>query len=180
MVRARVPSVTGYRLSLRELNRATLARQLLLERHVVPAPVAISQLAGMQAQAPLAPYVGLWSRIADFRPGELADLLAERAVVRAHLMRNTVHLDRSRVIPHGRPVPLPPGNGATGGTLLLDGLWLADWAITVKDGRAILRIRPFVPLTARDSDAIAAQGAQLLEFAAEDAEVRDVRVAAAG
>jgi hypothetical protein len=421
MVRARAPSVTGDGLSLRELNRATLERQLLLERHVVSARLTISQLAGMQAQAPLAPYVGLWSRIADFRPGELADLLAERAVVRAHLMRNTVHLvtaedyaafrpllqplmerglagnfgrnlvgvdraklkaaaaalladrpltrtqlarelaprwpghdpmslayaathllplvqvpprglwgqagppawfladtwlagriagptapsptapsrtqpplspeappspeaplppeaplsqlaplspqgrrgaaerlvlwylagygpagvkdiqawsglsrlrevtegmgprlrgfsgpdgaqlldlpdaprpdgdvpapprflpeydnlllsfaDRSRVIPHGRPVPLPPGNGATGGTLLLDGLWLADWAITIQDERAILRIRPFVPLTARDTDAIEAQGAQLLEFAAEDAEVRDVRVATPG
>ena len=66
------------------------------------------------------------------------------------------------------------------GSLLLDGLWLADWAVTVKDAQAILRIRPFAPLTARDTDAIAAQGAQLLEFAAEDAEVRDVSVVAAG
>jgi hypothetical protein len=51
---------------------------------------------------------------------------------------------------------------------------------TSRRGPAILRIRPFVPLTARDTGAIEAQGAQLLEFAAEDAEVRDVRVAAPG
>jgi len=51
--------------------------------------------------------------------------------------------DRSRVIPHGRPVPLPPGNGASGGTLLVDGRWQADWKITASPGRAVLDVMPF-------------------------------------
>jgi hypothetical protein len=80
------------RLSLRALNRATLDRQLLLGRHAMAARQAVVQLAGMQAQAPLAPYVGLWTRVADFSPGELVSLLTERTVVRAPLMRATVHL----------------------------------------------------------------------------------------
>ena len=60
-------------LSQRALNRALLARQLLLERQSMTAETAIEHLVGLQAQAPLAPYVGLWSRLRDFRPGELSD-----------------------------------------------------------------------------------------------------------
>jgi Winged helix DNA-binding domain len=85
-------TVTAERLSLRELNRATLERQLLLRRAATTAGEAVGHLAGLQAQAPLAPYVGLWTRLAGFGHQELKDLLTERAVVRAHLMRNTVHL----------------------------------------------------------------------------------------
>jgi hypothetical protein len=79
-------------LSQRALNRATLARQDLLERASERAVDAIERLAGMQSQAPLAPYVGLWTRLRDFAPGELATLTQERQVVRLQLMRNTVHL----------------------------------------------------------------------------------------
>jgi hypothetical protein len=85
-------TVTSDRLSLRALNRATLERQLLLRRAAMAAREAVGHLAGLQAQAPLAPYVGLWTRLAGFGHQELKDLLTERAVVRAHLMRNTVHL----------------------------------------------------------------------------------------
>jgi hypothetical protein len=80
------------RLDTRQLNRATLDRQLLLGRAALPARQAVGHLAGLQAQAPLAPYVGLWTRLAGFGHDDLKDLLAERSVVRAHLMRNTVHL----------------------------------------------------------------------------------------
>jgi hypothetical protein len=362
------------RLSLRALNRVTLHRQLLLRRDDLPALGAIEHLAGLQAQAPLAPYVGLWTRLSGFGQDDLRDLLAERTVVRAHLMRNTVHLvtaadfvrfrplfqplmdralaahfgpglagidlghlrsaaaallaerpltrtqlarqlsaswpgtdpaslayaathllplvqvpprglwgrsgqatwclasawldsppaptgtpeqlvlrylaaygpasvadiqawsglsrlrevtdrlgarlrrftgpggtelldlpgaswpdpgvpvpprflpeydnlllsfaERSRVIRHARPVPLPPGNGATTGTLLVDGYWEADWTIIRGRDRAVLEIRPFAEPGPVQRDAIAAEGGRLLEFAAPAA-AHDVRFCAA-
>jgi hypothetical protein len=371
------------RLDALQLNRATLDRQLLLGRTARPARDAIEHLAGLQAQAPLAPYVGLWTRLAGFGHEELKDLLMERIVVRAHLMRNTVHLviaadfvsfrplfqpimeralagnfgrnlagvdlaelrsvarallaetpltrgqlaerlsaswpghdpaslayaathllqlvqvpprglwgrsgqatwflasawiggarpggpaspapdldtalerlvlrylgaygpasvrdiqvwsglsrlrevtdrlggrlrtftgpdgaelydlpdaprpaadvpapprflpeydnlllsfaDRSRVIVGARPVPLPPGNGATCGTVLIEGFWAADWTITRGRDRAVLEIRPFGALAVSGQDAIAAEGSRLLEFAAPAA-AHDVRFCAA-
>jgi hypothetical protein len=84
--------VTAAVLSRRALNRATLARQLLLERASMPALDAVHHLVGMQAQVPLNPYTGLWSRLAGFQPEELARLLAGREVVRIVVMRATIHL----------------------------------------------------------------------------------------
>jgi hypothetical protein len=79
-------------LSLRALNRATLERQWLLERRPVTALEAIHRLVGMQSQAPLAPYTGLWTRLVDFDPSELVDLMYARTAVRLSLMRGTIHL----------------------------------------------------------------------------------------
>jgi hypothetical protein len=79
-------------LSLRALNRATLDRQWLLERQPVTALEAIHHLVGMQSQAPLAPYTGLWTRLVDFDPSELVDLMYARTAVRLSLMRGTIHL----------------------------------------------------------------------------------------
>jgi hypothetical protein len=79
-------------LSLRQLNRATLARQLLLERSPMRPLDAIELLCGMQAQAPLPPYFGLWSRLSGFEPTDLAGLIERREVVRIAAMRSTVHL----------------------------------------------------------------------------------------
>jgi hypothetical protein len=354
-------------LTARALNRATLDRQLLLRRHPLPAQRAVAHLAGLQAQAPLAPYLGLWTRLKNFNPEDLSTILTERTLLRAHLYRNTVHLltaedyldfrplfvqlgergmqahfgkrlagvdpaelrararqlisdrpltraalgkllaeiwpdieptslaygacyllpliqtpprgiwgqtgqatfaladewlgqpvagepdpaavgrlvlrcvaafgpmtvadiqtwsgltrlrevterlaerlrsfrsedgaelldlpdaprpdpdtpapprflpeydnlllshaDRRRVIPHSRPVPLPPGNGCTQGTLLIDGCWNATWQIT----NGILDIRPFVPLSPADIDAITAEGVSLLTFADVEADIR--------
>ena len=374
------------RLDHLQLNRATLDRQLLLRRATRPVRDAIEHLAGLQAQAPRAPYVGLWTRLAGFGHQDLEDLLTERIVVRAHLMRNTVHLvtaadfisfrplfqpimkralagnfgrnlggvdlddlrtaaatllaerpltrgqlagqlsaswpghdpaslayaathllqlvqvpprglwgrsgqatwflasawlpdagltgggpdgpaapdldsvldrlvvrylsaygpatvrdiqawsglsrlrevterlgprlrtftgsggaelldlpdaprpdadvpapprflpeydnlllsfaDRSRVIRGARPVPLPPGPGATTGTLLIEGWWAADWTITRGRDRAVLEVRPFGPLSLAEQDAVAAEGSRLLEFASPAA-ARDVRFCAA-
>ncbi|GGL02681.1 winged helix DNA-binding domain-containing protein [Nocardia jinanensis] len=79
-------------LSTRALNRATLARQLLLDRADLPVLGAIEHLCGLQAQEPQEPFVGLWSRVRAFDPAALDDLLTTRRVVRTHLMRRTVHL----------------------------------------------------------------------------------------
>ena len=79
-------------LTLRELNRATLARQMLLERASVPVYEAVERLVGLQAQVVSPPYVGLWTRLRDFRREDLTRLVEERRVVRATLMRSTLHL----------------------------------------------------------------------------------------
>lgn len=79
-------------LDARALNRATLARQLLLERADLPVLAAVAHLCGLQAQEPQEPFTGLWSRLHGFDPGTLSTLLTDRKVVRMHLMRRTVHL----------------------------------------------------------------------------------------
>ncbi|NJQ05373.1 winged helix DNA-binding domain-containing protein [Streptomyces lonarensis] len=76
----------------RALNRATLARQYLLERSDAAPLDVVSHLAGVQAQEPQEPFVGLWARTRGFRPEALDALVTGRAVVRTHLMRRTVHL----------------------------------------------------------------------------------------
>jgi hypothetical protein len=84
--------VTGRVLTLRELNRATLARQLLLQRKRLSPTAVIERLVGMQAQWPPAPYVGIWTRTTSFRRETLERELASAAVVKATVMRQTLHL----------------------------------------------------------------------------------------
>lgn len=79
-------------LSLRQLNRALLARQMLLKRERVDVVTAIERLGALQAQWPPAPYVGLWSRLARFAIADLEAALAKKDVVKATLMRGTLHL----------------------------------------------------------------------------------------
>ena len=79
-------------LTLRELGRATLARQLLLQRRRLSPKAVIERLVGMQAQSPRAPYVGIWTRTTSFRRASLERELIAGAVVRATVMRLTLHL----------------------------------------------------------------------------------------
>src|SRR5947207_906309 len=75
----------------RQLNRATLARQMLLRREKVPVAEAVHRLAALQAQAPASPYIALWNRLEDFQPANLDRALAARKIVRASLMRVAIH-----------------------------------------------------------------------------------------
>jgi uncharacterized protein YcaQ len=84
--------VTERVLSERELNRATLARQLLLARGRVTVTQAVQRIAGLQAQYSPGPYVNLWSRVEGFRIEQLERALRRRTVVKASLMRLTLHL----------------------------------------------------------------------------------------
>jgi DNA glycosylase AlkZ-like len=79
-------------LTLRELNRATLARQLLLERKRLSPNAVIERLVGMQAQWSPAPYVGIWTRTTSFRRETLERELARGSIVKANLIRMTLHL----------------------------------------------------------------------------------------
>ncbi|WP_405065588.1 winged helix DNA-binding domain-containing protein [Kribbella sp. NBC_01510] len=95
------------KLSLQALNRATLHRQWLIERQDATALDAIEHLVGLQAQSPLAPYVGLWTRLNGFQPAELVTLLEERQAVRGSMMRATIHLMSSRDFLAFRPLIQP-------------------------------------------------------------------------
>jgi hypothetical protein len=94
-------------LGRRRLNRALLARQLLLRRSELSVPAAVEKLVGLQAQIPGNPYVALWSRLEGFRPEDLSRLIASRRAVRATLMRATIHLVTARDYHALRPVLQP-------------------------------------------------------------------------
>jgi hypothetical protein len=94
----------GSVLDRRTLNRSFLARQFLLERVDLPPLDAVEHLVGMQAQVPLDPYVGLWSRLQAFDPAGLGRLLLDREAVRMPVMRATLHLVSARDGLRIRPV----------------------------------------------------------------------------
>ena len=82
----------GRVLTARELNRALLARQLLLERARTPIARTLERMGGLQAQYAPSMYIGLWSRMEGFERDDLTRALERRSVVQATLMRATIHL----------------------------------------------------------------------------------------
>jgi len=128
-------------LTTRALNRAALARQMLLRREKLSAVEGIERLIGLQAQLPNPPYVGLWTRLVDFERDELTRLIEKRRVVRSTMMRATQHLVTARDYLRLRPVLQP----------MLDqrcrhnfGKRTADIEMTelLEAGRAMLEERP--------------------------------------
>jgi len=129
-------------LGRRAVNRATLDRQLLLRRADMTAIDAIEHLVGMQAQAPRAPFVGLWCRLAGFRHEELSELVMSRAAVRGSLMRATIHLVSARDCLALRPLVQPvlsSGFSASPFARNVDGV---DLDAVLAAGRALLEERP--------------------------------------
>jgi hypothetical protein len=94
-------------LGLRAINRAYMARQLMIERTPMPVADAIEHLVGLQGQVPLVPYTSLWSRLEGFDPAGLGRLVAERSVVRTSLMRGTIHMVTARDALLLRPILQP-------------------------------------------------------------------------
>jgi hypothetical protein len=87
-----VPRTRYPMLSSDELNRATLARQLLLERAAIDPATAIERVGGLQAQEPASPYLALWSRLVALDPDAVDRAFRERRLVKATLMRSTLHV----------------------------------------------------------------------------------------
>src|SRR5262249_19841065 len=110
------------RLTRRQLNRATLARQMLLRRANDSAVTAVERLMGMQTQEPRPPFIGLWTRLTEFDRQDLLQALPQPDIARdeRHRLRrlspgaatgtDTCHEPPGRAIGRTRP-----GAGATGG-----------------------------------------------------------------
>jgi hypothetical protein len=79
-------------LTRRELNRALLARQLLLDRSRLPPPRALERVGCLQTQYAPSAYIGLWTRLEDFRRETLTQALRRKSLVQATLMRQTIHV----------------------------------------------------------------------------------------
>jgi hypothetical protein len=137
-------------LGTRALNRALLERQFLLRRVEHKVQDVVRHLVGMQAQAPLPPYFGLASRLATFRPGDLADLLTGREVARIVLMRGTVHLVTADDVPVLRPLTQPAlDRGLRANKAYREGLAGLDLAELAAAGREILEREPMTPALLR-------------------------------
>ena len=85
---------------MRELNRALLARQFLLERTKLTVPRAVERLCALQAQYSPSPYIALWSRLSGFRKEQLTRALEQRRVVKSSLFRITLHITSARDYPY--------------------------------------------------------------------------------
>ena len=124
-----------------ELNRATLARQMLLAREKTTALAAVERLAGLQAQLAKPPFLGLWSRVEGFRARDLVALAEKRKVVRGTAMRATLHLMTSKDYAAIRPALSPMLEGLMA-ALLGDRAKGLDLARLAASARRSLDARP--------------------------------------
>ena len=158
--RARVQTET---LSRRALNRALLARQMLLERSGMPVGDVIGFLGGLQAQVPSDPYTALWSRLVDFDPTVLSELISTRKAVRLATLRGTLHLHMAADAVPFRALVQPvltrmlagtPFGKATKG-VEVDALVAAGRAAVEKTPLTLAALRPILAEVFPDHDATA-------------------------
>lgn len=128
-------------LSLRALNRAMLARQMLLARTRAAVPDAVERLCGLQAQLPRPPYIGLWTRLEAFGRAELTDGAVARTLARGTLMRGTLHLVTARDFPWMRAT-IAQVLEAGMRTVLGPAAATIDLGRVVRDARRIVEERP--------------------------------------
>jgi len=145
------PGTAAPVLSRRELNRALLARQHLLAPATAGVFEVVRHLFGLQAQAPMPPYYALRARLASFSPGSLADLIVDRAVVRATTMRGTIHLLAAEDYRLIRPLLQPVLDRLLVVNRPVDGL---DLAAVTAAGASLLDA---APMTAKDLGAALAR-----------------------
>jgi hypothetical protein len=100
-------------LTLRELNRAVLERQLLLERRKLGVQKAVETLCALQAQWPQSPYIALWTRLSGFRKEQLTRALEQHKVVKSTLFRITLHITSARDYPWFAAAVLPAARETT-------------------------------------------------------------------
>ncbi|HEY6790520.1 MAG TPA: crosslink repair DNA glycosylase YcaQ family protein, partial [Trebonia sp.] len=130
-------------LSRRLLNRTLLRRQLLDEPSPLAVPDAVRQVAGLQAQIPRDPYIGLWSRLAGFTRDDLASAISGRQLVRVALMRSTIHLVTAADCQGFRPAVQP----ALDRELFTTATWSRpiaglDLAAVLAEARDVLKEQP--------------------------------------
>jgi Winged helix DNA-binding domain len=96
--------------TLRELNRTLLARQMLLERQRISARDAVRRLVALQAQYAPSPYVALWSRVEGFRKEQLSE---SPEIVKASTLRGTLHVMARGEFPYIVAAKIDAGRGRT-------------------------------------------------------------------
>ncbi|MCV2488028.1 winged helix DNA-binding domain-containing protein [Geodermatophilus sp. YIM 151500] len=129
-------------LGRRALGRATLARQLLLERVARPVPDALEHVVGLQGQEPRIPHLSLWNRLAGYDPASLDALMTGRAVVRTPLMRTTIHTVTTADARALRPLLQPVLDRVLAGTAWGQRLRGQDLDDVVAEARDLLAGRP--------------------------------------
>lgn len=162
----RGPSAGDRLLSLRELNRTTLARQFLLERADVPPLEAIERLVGMQAQLARPPYVGLWTRLKGFAREDLARQIEQKRVIKATFLRATLHLMTAKDYLKFRASLQPVLTNALDAIVKERGASV-DVPALVKAARELLRAQPrsFAELTTLLTDLVPDGDAGAMRYA---------------